>query len=149
MKGSVGPYLQSLGIEHQTSCVDRPQQNGRVERKHGHLLEVARTLRFHAHLPLKFRGDCVLTATYLINRFPSSVLKFKTPYELLLKHLPSYDYLKVFSCLTMASNPSRIAYKFSPRGILCLFLGYPLLQNGYKLYNLYTHSVFVSRDAIF
>jgi len=28
-------------IIHQTSCIDRPQQNGRVERKHRHVLEMA------------------------------------------------------------------------------------------------------------
>ncbi|GKA86458.1 retrovirus-related pol polyprotein from transposon TNT 1-94 [Tanacetum coccineum] len=30
LKGSLGPLMDSLGIEHQTSCVDRPRQNGRV-----------------------------------------------------------------------------------------------------------------------
>lgn len=39
-------YFASKGILHQTSCVDKPQQNGRVERKHRHLLEIARALRF-------------------------------------------------------------------------------------------------------
>lgn len=35
-----------LGIVHQTSCVDRPQQNGRVERRHRNVLEMTRALRF-------------------------------------------------------------------------------------------------------
>ncbi|GJY18648.1 cysteamine dioxygenase [Tanacetum coccineum] len=48
VKGPCALYLASQGIKHQTTCVDRPQQNGRVERKHRHILEVARALRFQA-----------------------------------------------------------------------------------------------------
>nr|GFC41481.1 retrovirus-related Pol polyprotein from transposon TNT 1-94 [Tanacetum cinerariifolium] len=54
VKGQCGPYLESQGIVHQTSYVDRPQQNGRVERKHRHILDTARALRFHSKLLLKF-----------------------------------------------------------------------------------------------
>ncbi|KAL2924544.1 Retrovirus-related Pol polyprotein from transposon TNT 1-94 [Bienertia sinuspersici] len=42
------------GIIHQRSVPKVPQQNSRVERKHKHLLEVSRALRFHANLPKKF-----------------------------------------------------------------------------------------------
>ncbi|XP_075101583.1 uncharacterized protein LOC142177024 [Nicotiana tabacum] len=39
-----------------------------------------------------FWGDCLLTETFMINRFPSKVLKMKTPYELLFGQPPSYGY---------------------------------------------------------
>ena len=110
--------LNSQGIVHQTSCVDRPQQNGRVERKHMHILDTARDVRFHSKLPLKFWGDCVATTTYLINRVPSSVLGNITPYEVLLKKKHAYDHLRVFGCFAVASSPSRTANKFDPRGVL-------------------------------
>lgn len=110
IKGRLGPFLASEGIEHQTSCSDRPQQNGRVERKHTHILELARASRLHSYLPLKFWGDCISTATYLINRYNFPILKNKTPYEILLSNPPKYDHLRVFGCFAMASNPSRILY---------------------------------------
>ncbi|XP_071739103.1 uncharacterized protein [Rutidosis leptorrhynchoides] len=49
----------------------------------------------------------------------------------------------------MASNPSRVSDKFQERDVPCVFLGYPPHQKGYKLYNLQTHSTFVSRDVKF
>ncbi|XP_071719480.1 uncharacterized protein [Rutidosis leptorrhynchoides] len=40
-------------------------------------------------------------------------------------------------------------YKFAPRSIPSVLLGYPLTQKGYILYNLETHKVFVTRDVTF
>ncbi|KAL0405762.1 UNVERIFIED_CONTAM: Retrovirus-related Pol polyprotein from transposon RE2 [Sesamum latifolium] len=86
--------FKSLGIIHQRSCPYTPQQNGVVERKHKHLLNVARSLLHQASLPTTFWGDCVLTAAYLINRLPSSILNWKSPYEILFLKLPSLDHIK-------------------------------------------------------
>ena len=47
-------YFSERGIIHQRRSVGTPQQNGVIERKHRHILEVARALRFQAHLPLQF-----------------------------------------------------------------------------------------------
>ncbi|XP_075074719.1 uncharacterized protein LOC142162284 [Nicotiana tabacum] len=47
-------FLASEGILHQLSCVATPQQNGIVERKHKHLLEIARGLMFQSKLHMSY-----------------------------------------------------------------------------------------------
>ncbi|KAL2933792.1 Retrovirus-related Pol polyprotein from transposon TNT 1-94 [Bienertia sinuspersici] len=142
-------FYSRMGILHQTSCVDTPQQNGRVERKHKHILNVARVLRFQAHLPIKFWGECVLAACHLINRTPTPILNGKTPHEVLFGSPPSFDALKVFGCLCYVAHRPRITDKFGSRSRRCLFVGYPLGKKGWRVYDLDTCEYFVSRDVKF
>lgn len=118
-------YFNDNGILHQTSCVATPQQNGRVERKHRHILNLSRSLLFQANLPVKFWGKSVLVAAHVINRTPTDVLKGKTPYELLYGSSPSYENIKTFGCLCFAHRSSRDKDKFGERSKKCVFVGYP------------------------
>ncbi|KAM0044971.1 putative RNA-directed DNA polymerase [Helianthus debilis subsp. tardiflorus] len=142
-------FYGEQGIILETTCPHTPQQNGVVERKHRHLLEMARALRFEAKLPIKFWGECILTATYIINRIPSKVLKEKTPYEILLGKTPSYDHMRVFGCLAYYWNSNTKGDKFEPRGRRGVFLGYPYGTKGYRVYDLESNKIVVSRHVKF
>lgn len=120
-----------------------------MERKHRHLLAVARALRFKARLPIHLWGDCLLTSTCLINRTPSSVLNNSTPYEILEGKPPLYSHLKTIGCLCYSSTLSKRKNKFYPRAYKCVFLGYPSNMKGYRFMDLDTHHCFDSRDVIF
>lgn len=86
-------YFRDTGIIHHTSCVDTPKQNGRVERKHRHILNVARACLFQARLPINFWGESILAAEHMINRTPTQILDGKTPYEVLHGKPPAFDLL--------------------------------------------------------
>jgi len=142
-------YFAESGIVHQTSCVATPQQNGRVERKHRHILNVSRSLMFQSDLRIKFWGESVLAAAHVINRTPSSLLHRKTPYECLYGKVPSYADLKTFGCLCFAHNLQRHKDKFGARGRKCVFVGYPFGKRGWRLYDLENEEFFTSRDVVF
>ncbi|GAU34891.1 hypothetical protein TSUD_144220 [Trifolium subterraneum] len=141
--------FSELGIMFQTSCTGTPQQNGRVERKHRHILNVARALKFQGNLPISFWGECILTAGYLINGTPTPLLNGKSPYEMLNGKPPSYEHLKVFGSMCYAHNQGRKGDKFASRSRKCVFVGYPHGKKGWKLFDLDTNTYFVSRDVDF
>src|SRR4051812_28094167 len=97
-------FFKQKGTIYQHSCVYIPQQNGVVERKHRHILELARAFRFQAHLPLRFWAECVFTAVYVTNRLPTPLLSQQTPFERLYQKCPSYSHLRALGCLAYAMD---------------------------------------------
>ncbi|KAJ9565548.1 hypothetical protein OSB04_001514 [Centaurea solstitialis] len=97
----------------------------------------------------KVSFECVLTATYVINRLPSKVLGNKTPYEIVFGHKPDYDHMRIFGCLAYYRNTETKGEKFEMRGRPGVFLGYPQGTKGYKLYDIKNKKMVTSRDVKF
>lgn len=87
MKFNMPSYYSSLGIIHQKSYVETPQQNSTVERKHRHLLNVTRALLFHYNLPKCFRSFLVCHAAFLINRYLALLSIIKPHLNYCMMHL--------------------------------------------------------------
>jgi histone deacetylase 1/2 len=77
-------YFRCTGISHRVSYPYTSQQNGVVERKHGHLVETGLALLAHSSLPLCYWDKAFLTACYLINRMSSPVTGNQAPLTRLL-----------------------------------------------------------------
>nr|XP_009757649.1 PREDICTED: uncharacterized protein LOC104210447 [Nicotiana sylvestris]XP_016447391.1 PREDICTED: uncharacterized protein LOC107772404 [Nicotiana tabacum] len=127
--------LSSYGISHQTSCPYTPQQNGIVEIKHRHILEVARALKFQSGVPIRFWGNCVKTVVYVINRLPTTVLKGRTPYELLYGKELKIDHSRVFGYQCHFTTLPK-GDKVAPKSRKTVFIGYSETPKGYRLYDL-------------
>ncbi|KAJ0532312.1 putative RNA-directed DNA polymerase [Helianthus annuus] len=141
-------FYKSKGILHQTTCAYTPQQNGIVERKHRHLLNLARSLLFQSGVPLSFWSDCVLTAVYIIKRLPSFVLLGKSPYELMFGFKPSFVHFRIFGCLCFSTILNNMD-KLSSNAEKCILIGYSNVKKGYKLWSLDNKKEFYSRDVKF
>ena len=142
--------MASHGILHQTSCAYIPQQNGVAEHKNRHLIETTRTLLIHGEVPEHFWGDVILTAYYLINCMPSSVLKNNIPHSILFPHNPLHPFpLRVFGSTCFVHNFSPALDKLSPRSHKCVFLGFTQSQKGYKCFSPFLNRYFVSADVTF
>ena len=74
--------LSAQGIVHQITSPDTPQ-NRVAERKNRHILEVAHSLMYTINVPKNLWSEVVMIAVHLINRTPSKLLGWKTPYEML------------------------------------------------------------------
>ncbi|GJW19679.1 retrovirus-related pol polyprotein from transposon TNT 1-94 [Tanacetum coccineum] len=146
-------FFQSKGIVHQTTCPHTPKQNGVAERKKRLLLEMTRTLIIESNAPKIFWPEALDTATYLINRLPTKILKMKTPLETLSKYhtLPQVLTLepKVFGCTVFAHILKSYRDKFDPCAEKCVFVGYGVNQKGYRCYNPKTHHIITTMNCDF
>lgn len=80
---------------------------------------------------------------------PFELLQNKTPYEMLFQVKPDLTYLRSFGCLCFVSTTTVGRDKFMPKAHPCVFIGYQFGQKGYKMYNLVTKKLLVSRDVRF
>ena len=75
---SFAKFCTEKGISHQFTVPYCPQQNGVAERMNRTIMEGARSMLYHAKLPLEFWAEACSTAVYLHNRSPTTALKDQT-----------------------------------------------------------------------
>jgi hypothetical protein len=139
----------SHGIHHRLTCPHTHEQNGSVERKHRHIVEMGLTLLAHASAPLTYWAEAFQTASYLINRLPTPVLQNLSPFQKLFNLRPNYSFLRVFGCACWPHLRPYNRHKLDYRSAECIFLGYSPSHRGYKCLHLPSGRVYISRHVIF
>ena len=96
---ALASHLSACGIQHLKSPPYTPQLVSSAERKHRHIVETGLTLLHQASMPSTFWTAAFQTAVYLINRMPTRVLQYQSPFDILFHKPPNLRKLRVFSCL--------------------------------------------------
>ena len=147
-------FFASWGIFHESSCVTTPEQNDIAERRIGYITSTARTLLLNYSVPWNYWGEAILTASHLVNRLPSQSLEFNRPIDRMVAALPAVklqtDLLpRVFGCTAYVHDTILALTKLDAKALKCIFMGYSLLQQGYRCCHPSTRRFIVSSCVTF
>lgn len=93
------PFFSKMGSHQRVSCTHTHEQNGLVEWRHRHIVEMGLTLLAqYSSSPKKFCHLAFEIAIFLINRMLSPISHGIFPFLCLFKKPPDYLLLKVFGC---------------------------------------------------
>lgn len=142
-------YLTELDITHWIIYPYSFHQNGTLERKHMHIVEIGLTMLSHASMSLHIWDYSFSTTIHVIKKLPSTgALKFQSPYHALYHELPNYDSLKVFGCAFFPHAMPYNKHKLDFRSKECVFLGISPQHKCFKCLNK-TGRIYISKGAIF
>lgn len=77
------------------------------------MLDVVCMSLIESSVPSKFQVEALSTTVYLINKLPSSVLNFDTPYYWLYHEHPHYLDMHTFGCMCLVHLPPHERNKLS------------------------------------
>jgi hypothetical protein len=75
------------------SCPYTSPQNGKAEHIIRSVNNIIRTLLIHASLPGRYWAEGLHTATYMLNRLPTTVIQVACPHLALFGSASSYEHL--------------------------------------------------------
>ncbi|CAN1240951.1 Retrovirus-related Pol polyprotein from transposon TNT 1-94 [Linum perenne] len=142
-------FYTENGMLYQQSCPGVSEQNGLVERKHRHVLDLARALLLESRVPNSFWQEVIHTVVYLINRQISPNLDNRSPFHELFGRSPNYSMLRVFGCLCFVLLPSHERSKLQSRTARCLFVGFSDHHKGYLCYDPLLHRIRIAYHVVF
>lgn len=140
---------EESGIQHQTSNVHTPEQNGVAERANRTIIERAKCMLFDADLDKPYWGEAVNTAVYIMNRSVSSVLINKAPEEMWTGKKVDLGKMRIFGSPVMVHVPKANRVKLDPKSRKLIFVGYDNNVKGFRCIDPVTKKITISRDVVF
>lgn len=131
---NVDLFCKKTGVARQRSEARNQSSNGKAERMHRTIMNMARCMIFASGPPLKFWGDAVEYAAYILNRSPTNSNPGRaSPLKLLTKETPQLGKIVVFGSPCMVyKNP--VKENFTHRGQHGMILGIGEETKGYRVY---------------
>ncbi|KAH9800568.1 hypothetical protein KPL71_000711 [Citrus sinensis] len=137
---------QEWGVRRHKTIRFTLQQNGLAERMNRTLIDKTRCLLINSKLPRSLWAEAVSTASYMVNKSPSSAIGFKTPEELWSGRPGKYEHLRVFGCPAYVHVRQGKLDAIATKGI---FVGYPDGVKGYRVWCREANKCLISRDVQF
>ena len=142
-------YLEALGIRHEKTAPETPQQNGLAESLNHVVVERSCCMMFNSNLSVGFWRYAVECAVYLMNYSPVSRIKDKTPYEAFYGSKPSILGLRPFGCPAYAHILKSKRTKLMWKTRKCIMIGYAVGTKAYMLWDPRKKKIVISRDVLF
>ncbi|KAG6617822.1 Integrase catalytic core protein [Phytophthora cinnamomi] len=131
---NVEEFCRATGVRRQVSEANNQASNGKAERMHRTILNMARCMLFASGLPLKFWGYAVEYAAYVLNRSACSAnTRRMSPIEVLTGKCPDMAGIVTFgSPCTVYRDPGKKAWQ--PRAEVGMIVGKNDETKGFKVY---------------
>ena len=143
-------HFDDTGIQHELTTAYTPHQNGMAERLNRTLVSLVRSMLQHKGLCKSLWAEALSTAVYVRNRVTCSALGSNlTPHHIWKHSSPVLAHLRVFGSRCWYTVPKEKLRKLDARARIAIFVGYSEQSKAYKLIDIETRKVIVSRDVRF
>ena len=142
-------FCRVNGISRQITTAFTPQQNGVAERRNRTIMNMVRSMLSEKQIPKRFYPEVVNCTMHVLNRSPTLTIKDMIHEEAWSGVKPNVDYFRVFGCIGHVHVPDSMRTKLDDKSFKCVLLGRSEESKGYRLYDLVSNKVVVSRDVVF
>ncbi len=113
-------------------------------------MDCVRSLLHTAKLEKKFWAEALATAVYIRNRvFSQSLPKDVTPHHRWMKKSPDLSYFRIFGSKCWYVIPKHQVQKLDARSKAGIMMGYSSMSKGYKIWDIESSKLVISRDVTF